>query len=285
MTSHTVSRWGTGCLLAAVLAGVSACGGGDAQNRPSSESDQVIGHVHGIGVDPADGRLFIAGHFGVFTVEGGRPTRVADRWQDTMAFTIAGPSNFLGSGHPDLREKDLPTSLGLIESNDAAESWESVSLPGVDFHALEVTPSRVYGYNSTDGTLMTTTDRKRWTTVRSASYVDLASIPQEPKQVLATTDRLELVTVDLDGSERLLQAPPLAWIDGELNGRLVGASADGKVFTAEDKDGPWVSAGRVPGEVGAIDVSPDAWYVATDQNIFKSVDSGRSWRPVLFTKK
>lgn len=281
MTTQTASRWGTGCLLTAVLFGASACGSDD--DQPSAAQGQVIGHVHGIGVDPADDRLFVAGHFGVFTVEDGRPARVADRWQDTMAFTVAGPSTFLGSGHPDLRE-DLPSSLGLIESTDAAESWAMVSLPGIDFHALEVAPGRVWGYNATDGTLMTTRDRKQWTTVRSASYVDLAWSPQEPTQILATTDQLVLVAVDLDGREQTLDAPPMAWIDSRDDGLLVGASVDGKIFTSEGRDGPWTSAGRVPGEVSAIDVSSDAWYVASDQNIFTSTDEGRSWRPVLFTK-
>ena len=55
--------------------------------------------------------------------EHGTATRIADRWQDTMAFTVTvtGAGTFLGSGHPDLRE-DLPPHLGLIESTDAGET-------------------------------------------------------------------------------------------------------------------------------------------------------------------
>lgn len=53
-----------------------------------------------------------------------------------MGFTIAGPQHFLGSGHPDLREK-LPSRLGLIASTDNGQSWQQLSLLGkADFHAL-----------------------------------------------------------------------------------------------------------------------------------------------------
>ncbi|KRF11463.1 hypothetical protein ASG90_17120 [Nocardioides sp. Soil797] len=73
-----------------------------------------MGHIHGLGVDPADGTLYAATHFGVMPIEDdGSTTRIADGWQDTMAFTIIGPNHFVGSGHPDLRE-DLPPHLGRI---------------------------------------------------------------------------------------------------------------------------------------------------------------------------
>jgi hypothetical protein len=91
--------------------------------------------------------LYVAGHHGGFRVDGGAPVRVADRWQDTMAFTIAGPDTFLASGHPDLRE-GLPPHLGLIESTDAAETWKPLSLQGeADFHAIEIVGDRIYGYD------------------------------------------------------------------------------------------------------------------------------------------
>ena len=38
-----------------------------------------------------------------------------------MGFTVVGPDTFLGSGHPDIRATDPPL-LGLIESNDAAQT-------------------------------------------------------------------------------------------------------------------------------------------------------------------
>ena len=70
---------------------------------------------------------FVATHLGVYRVANGVAERIADRTQDTMAFTMVGPDHFLASSHLDLRD-DLPAHLGLIESTDAAATWQSVSL-------------------------------------------------------------------------------------------------------------------------------------------------------------
>ena len=126
--------------LAAVIA-LAGCGGGSGPNQaassPAPVPDPGFGHVHGLDINPADGLLYAATHYGVWRVPiEGKPVRVADRYQDTMGFTITGPDRFLGSGHPDLREK-LPSHLGLIESRDRAQTWTPLSLLGeADFHAL-----------------------------------------------------------------------------------------------------------------------------------------------------
>ena len=103
--------------LALVVLALGACANSadnDPSDIPATEDPHLIGHVHGLlGIDPADGTLYAAGHFGVFRIdEDGIATRIADRWQDTMAFTVTGPGTFLASGHPDVRE-NLPPHLGL----------------------------------------------------------------------------------------------------------------------------------------------------------------------------
>ena len=153
---------------------ITGCASGDlstSAQSPAADSE-AMGHVHGLGVDPADDALYAATHSGVFRVgDDGSSRRIADRWQDTMAFTVVGPGHFLGSGHPDLKE-DLPSHLGLIESVDAAETWSILSLGGeADFHALDVSGNRTYGYDATSGQLMTTTDRRNWSTVATGQVV------------------------------------------------------------------------------------------------------------------
>jgi hypothetical protein len=67
---------------------------------PTGEGD-AVGHVHRLGVDPADATLYIATHVGLLDLDESREaTRVADRRQDTMAFTVVGPGHLLASGHP-----------------------------------------------------------------------------------------------------------------------------------------------------------------------------------------
>lgn len=95
-----------------------------------------ITHIHGLGIDPADGSLYAATHSGLDRIRGDGADIVANRYQDTMGFTVVGRRHFMASGHPDLRE-DLPPLLGLLESRDAGRTWKKRSLLGeADFHTL-----------------------------------------------------------------------------------------------------------------------------------------------------
>jgi hypothetical protein len=143
---------GIACLLTVALA--AGCGGSDDDTSEAAKAPRTGDpgpiHVHGLGINPKDGALFVATHTGLFRAAKGerKARRIADRFQDTMGFTVVGPDRFLGSGHPDGRER-LPAFLGLIESRDAGESWRPISLLGKrDFHVLEASGRRVYGFGS-----------------------------------------------------------------------------------------------------------------------------------------
>ena len=155
-------------VIALVLLALSACGtaahdeSASLSKRPA-EGPVAFGHVHGLGINPANGQLYVASHMGVFKETDAGFVRVADRWQDTMAFTVTGDDTFLASGHPDLRETEKPAHLGLIETTDAAQTWNALSLEGEsDFHALEPAADRLYGYDSVNGILKVTFDQRRW---------------------------------------------------------------------------------------------------------------------------
>src|SRR5207302_1327423 len=54
--------------------------------------DPGVSHVHGLGIDPADGTLYVATHYGTFRIpDRGPAQRVGASYQDTMGFTVAGP--------------------------------------------------------------------------------------------------------------------------------------------------------------------------------------------------
>lgn len=245
-------------------------------------NEHLIGHIHGLGIDPSGNTLYVAGHTGVFTLEDGVATRVADRWQDTMAFTITGPHTFLASGHPDLSE-NLPSHLGLIESTDGAQTWIQLSLEGeADFHALEVVGDRIYGYDSTSSRLMTTTNRTDWHTLTTGQFIDLAALPGLADEVIAATPTGQLVGINLKGAQRSFpQAPPLVWIDATPDGLLVGATLDGKIFTAPAPTGEWTAAGSVPGDTAAIDATDSIWHVATHDGVYASTNHGTTWVSLL----
>ncbi len=81
-------------------------------------------HIHGLGIDPADGMLYAGSHYGLFRVPVEGAVTLVSPVQDFMGFTVAGPDRFLASGHPG-EDQDGPSSVGLIESTDGGESWGS----------------------------------------------------------------------------------------------------------------------------------------------------------------
>jgi len=91
----------------------------DENTEADAITQQGLVHVHGLGVNPSDGALYIATHTGMWRVSPGgtKPEPVGTSHQDTMGFTIVGADHFLGSGHPD--NLNQPPLLGLIESTAA----------------------------------------------------------------------------------------------------------------------------------------------------------------------
>ena len=196
-----VSWWHA--VLVAVMLAVTGCGNEDAATAPQAQTDDPgVVHIHGLGINPSDGALYAATHTGLFVVRDGTATRVTDRYQDTMGFTVAGPNHFLGSGHPDIRDKHLydPSRrplLGLIESRDSGRTWQPLSLLGAaDFHALRMAHGRVYGYDATGQRLMATSDRRRWQVRSNVALVHFAVSPADPSVVVAATERGLVLSTD-----------------------------------------------------------------------------------------
>lgn len=271
----------TSLVATVVLVG---CSSETAKSSGSTDQDELLGHVHGLGTDPADGTLYVASHMGVFRRQDeGRLERVADRWQDTMAFTVVGPGHFIASGHPDLRE-DLPPQLGLIESTDAAETWRSLSLQGrADFHALDVSSDLIYGYDSANGALLKTLDGRRWQVIDRGLLADIAADPSDSSRLLATTPQGQLLAYDVPPgtSRRVEGAPPLYltdWVEGDS---VVGVSAAGELFLSRDGGTTWQPLPRVTGEPQALDAEPGLWHLATTHGIYRSTDEGRTWENLL----
>lgn len=271
---------GWAALLLLLSAGCSSTGTEREGADPTTPEESPFGHVHGLGVNPADGRLYVASHMGVFEQTDRGFDRVADRWQDTMAFTVAGPDHFLASGHPDLRE-DMPPHLGLIESTDAAETWEPLALEGeADFHVLELAGDRLYGYNSLTQTLMVTEDRESWSEVLAAPVLDAEADPADPGSLVLSDPRGQLMSLEAGGQPQPLpDSPRVGILDWPDPGVLVGLGPEGEVWVSNGGD-RWEQAGVVPGSPQALTATSEAWYVASDRGLFSSADEGATWKPV-----
>lgn len=279
---------GTAIVVTAIAAGASWIAVRGDGASPAVVDDPGAVHVHGLGVNPADGALFAATHTGLFRIDdAGRATRIADRHQDTMGFTVAGPDRFLASGHPDLREDELrapgkPPLLGLVESVDGGRTWRARSLLGeADLHTIAAVGDLLVAYDSTGGRVLASTDGGRtWDTRSEAALTDLAVDPAQP-------DRMAAVGVDgamrtsSDGGRTWtagLGAPPgVAVLRWSADGLYAGGR-NGALYRA-GPTGDWASVHTFAGEVEALAADGDVLYAAVrGSGIYASRDRGESWQ-------
>lgn len=274
-------------MLWVLAAAVAGCGDQSGSDPPAAAiSDPGPVHVHGLGVDPADGALFVATHTGLFRAAAGeqRAERVAGRYQDTMGFAVVGPGRFLGSGHPDLGEK-LPPFLGLIESRDAGQTWSPVSLLGkVDFHVLEASGQRIYGYGSDfktrDPRFLTSADGgRRWQRLAAPEpLISLAIDPGNARSLIASGARGVHHSRDGGRSWTAADAPAAGLLSWNTAGVFL-ADGDGRVWRRSGASGPWRAAAPIGGQPAAFDNGRGAELLAAlhDGTIKQSADNGATW--------
>jgi len=94
-------------------------------------------HIHGIGYDSNNERLFIATHFGLFVLDDEQLYQVGDNRDDFMGFSLNkhNPEIIYTSGHP-----RTGGNLGVMRSEDAGLRFERISSgidsAPVDFHSM-----------------------------------------------------------------------------------------------------------------------------------------------------
>jgi hypothetical protein len=256
-----------------------AVGRGTGDSAPPAAS---IEHVHGLGVNPANGLLYAAAHNGVFQLPANGPaSRVGDGQQDTMGFTITGNDHFLASGHP-APGRGGPRHLGLIESTNGGLTWRSLSLGGAaDFHALRYRHDTVYGYNSVNGQLMVSRDRTAWQTRATITVQDFAVSPASPDTLLATSQQGPLRSTDGGRTWTRTGGPPVALVDWEREDRLWGVTTDGSLLLSTDGGTVWTPAGRLAAAETAFAAHGQDLYAAVhERGIFHSPDAGTTWTQI-----
>ncbi|WP_203337764.1 F510_1955 family glycosylhydrolase [Nocardioides limicola] len=254
----------------------------DGQSQPSTRAQ--LAHVHGLGVDPADGTLYVGSHHGLFTVpvdgdsiEG----PVAGLIRDFMGFTIIGPGHFLGSGHPGPGD-DALNPLGLIESTDGGQTWTTRSLSGeVDFHALTYRHGTAYGVDAMSGQLLVSTDLVDWEVRSTEPMIDVAVSPDDADTLLATTPRGVLASSDGGRSFSALEpAPQLLLLSWAEDGTLVGVDPGGTVFVRAPTDAGFTRVGQLAGAPEALyAVDGSTVYAAARGALWRSTDGGATFQP------
>lgn len=270
-----------GALLLA--ASLSACSADSGDGKDADQSaEPAVSHVHGLGIDPADGRLYVATHEGVVVVsKSGKAETVSDK-ADYMGFTVVGPKTFLGSGHP-APGSDEPANRGLLESKDSGKSWKTRSLGGeVDFHALKFAHGTIYGFDSTNGMVRISKNGSDWKDGARLAALDLGVDPKKPEVVLATTEGG--VAKSTDGGKKFGngKGPVLAFLSWPEAKALYGVSPSGELQRSSDGGVKWESVGTVPGGQPQALTAVDADHIlaATQNGVYESRNGGKS-----FTKR
>lgn len=272
------SRAMTALALATVAATACSAPGetGSATGRP------VFAHVHGVGIDPADGALYVASHDGLFRSgpDGLVPAGAAGR--DLMGFTVAGPGRLLSSGHPGPGDT-LPEPIGLAQSTDGGATWTPLSLTGeVDFHALEVAGDTVYGYDAINGLLRVSADGGRnWDDRAAVEALDIAVEPGAGQRVLATVQGGTALSLDGGRSFEPPTGPQLAYVSWAPDGTVYGLDLDSGVHASADGGVTWTAAATVPGgRPQAVTATADELLAATAGGVYRSTDDGATFTPV-----
>ena len=265
---------------AAVLLLTSACSSNGSETGARTFEPE---HIHGLALDDDTGRLLVATHDGLFEVSSdGKPSPVGDVTTDLMGFTGAPDGEFLASGHPGEGEGEGgPASLGLVTSSDGGASFEGVSLSGqADFHALDVTPTTVYGVDAGTRLLRSKDAGATWTEIPLPQPVaDIAADPAS--DVLLATSQAGLLSSDNAGESftQVPEAPILQLVDWADDGSLVGVDPAGQVYSA-DAPGSWTKAAQLA-PAQAITTAPGGIvYVATASELLRSEDHGASFATV-----
>ena len=250
---------------------------------PHGSPEAGMQHIHGLGV--RRNTLYIATHGGLWAAPQGqtKPKRVGQSQQDIMGFSVAGKDRLIGSGHPHPTQQDLPPNLGLIESRDGGETWKNISLLGqADFHVLESSGPRVYGFDGTQGRLMVSSNGGRSWQQRTppAGVISLAVDPTSADDIVASTERGLFASSDAGKTLRPLELRDqllglLAW---PAKNELYLVDGEGQVQLSGDGGRSWQVVGSIDGQPAAfIATSRDLYAALSDGSVKRSTDGGRSW--------
>lgn len=259
-------------VLALSLVGCSDDGAGteDAEDAPEG-----MVHVHGLGVNPADGSVRVASHYGAFVLDEDGDAARTGPVQDLMGFAVAGEDHFLASGHPGgpMLSDGAANPLGLVESVDGGATWTNLSLAGeADFHALTFAHDTIYGWSASAAALMVSTDGREWETrAEDISLASLAVDPDDPDRLVAVVmpasqigePHLEEST---DGGRTWTEVPAPAgavWLSWDANSGLWAADVEGGIHNTADPAQEWEHTGTLNDPPQALLAQDGTVYAAT----------------------
>jgi len=289
---------------------VTACSSEEENTQPKKlASDYTVEHIHGLAYTKDDS-IYMASHEGLIqTKDQGKEWLLTGNVDfDFMGFHVQSDGTMLTSGHPGPISK-LPNPLGLMESEDNGESWESKSLLGkVDFHILtsnESNPNLLFGIiqmesgNYGAGIYRSTDKGKEWELVNSTGLpkdlhgiYSLISLPNNENVLLAGTTSGLLRSVnggetwEVADYSRLITAISNIPRSTDLISYSITENEAG-VMLSKDNGATWENLGLNLGQdaVAYFAIHPEQTeklaVVTFENNLLISEDGGQNWDTLM----
>ena len=252
--------------------------------------------VGSLDVNRADASVWLSTNTGLWRVEPGadQPEQVTGSLatedgtgeiSEQLVVRFRGPNRLIGSGHPP-PGSELPSALGLIESEDAGKTWSSISELGAgDFHSLQASGDVIIGGLFGQAAVSVSTDGgKRFSTRTAPSQlVDLAVDPDNADRLVASNRRGFITSADGGSTWRTRGPVPnirFAWPSSDSLYRI---DPGGPVKLSADGGETWRDQGTSGGEPQALfSDRPGHLYVALiDGTVKESKDGGATWTDIV----
>lgn len=264
-------------------------------------------HIHGIGFDSQNNRLFIATHFGLFVMVDDQLYQIGNNRDDFMGFSLnqREPNVIYTSGHP-----STGGNLGVMKSANSGLTFEQISrvsrLSTVDFHSMAISyanPNILYGVFQ--GELYRTIDSGyTWEQIdtRGAFINDgfcwhapcLTADTQDESVIYAGTLNGLAVSSDYGESWELIDNDTggvvSAVVDPQDNQRIFAFTENHGVAVSLDSGLTWEPRNNGL-QLGAQELvfafsfdtnDSDKLYLATTgQQIYMTQDGGENWEQVI----
>ena len=255
---------------------------------PAGSASGANAFIGSIAVDPEDGTVMLGTGLGLFRKEPNAqdaPRVVGEldggRVSSNLVIRFAGPGDLIGSGHPE-GGGSLPENLGLMRSNDAGDTWQTVSELGEsDYHILQAAGDRVVGVKAEEKTIRVSGDGGKTFTDRTPpdTPLDVAFDPGDPKRMVVTTQQGVFTSGDEGASWRERDAVPSEHVAWGAPDALYRADPGGEINVSADGGQTWKTAGNVRMTVNELAVDADgALYASVAGGVVqRSTDGGATW--------
>jgi hypothetical protein len=294
---------GVALLLISGIAAALLAGGGDDPEEgtavdpqslavPWVDPDGVTPIVGSVDVNPADDTVWLSTNTGLWRVppEGREPEQITGTLEGQgispeLVIRFRGADRLIASGHPPA-ESTLPPALGLIESDDAGETWSEISgLGQTDFHSIQLSGDAIVaGVFQAAAASISDDGGETFEERRTPDpLVDLEADPENPERLVASTQQGVIGSADGGQTWRELDRIPNVRFTWPEPDALYRIDPGGPVEFSPDGGQSWEDRGSTGGEPQAMfaDGAEHLLVALIDGTIKESDDGGRTWTDLV----